>query len=508
MVRHGKLSKGCQTCRKRKIKCDQSSPSCSQCRKAGWVCPQYGDSVGRMFQYHDPSRFSTDQRGLSQDIDHAATSLQRMNGHSTPHNADHYSIPGYTVPNEIKQSLNDRAINYFLITNAFRDDAGLRGFYEYLPTYNMRTDKEVLTSLTAAALAAYGNRLRDRDLLKRARVYYGRSLRLVNRALESPMNAVRNSTMVSILLLNTFEGLTSEGPRSMAYSDGHVRGVMMVMKLRGQSLMDTRQGQQIFLHMCRCLITYCTIRPARVPADVIILRKHACKHLDTKDPAWMLDEMMIKLANLRAGVHDGEFPNHRSIIDLAVELDGELSLLSNDMHVAWGFGKCKPPESGSHLPTYHHFYPDLWVAYIWNYIHTCRLLLQGEIRDQLAQLSATSPSLSMEIHGRWVQSRQIMQRLISDICASVPQYRDRLSTTEIEQHGDGLGISKGGSNPVPTVAGVYFLLWPLLVAGEMTECSTERIWIINQCRLLGETTGIQRMITVADRLHHGGEALL
>lgn len=28
-------------------------PACNQCQKAGWKCPQYGDSLERMFQYPD-----------------------------------------------------------------------------------------------------------------------------------------------------------------------------------------------------------------------------------------------------------------------------------------------------------------------------------------------------------------------------------------------------------------------------------------------------------------------
>ncbi|KAF7630663.1 hypothetical protein AFLA_011284 [Aspergillus flavus NRRL3357] len=38
-------SKGCSLCRKRRIRCDQSRPHCSQCRKYGAVCPGYKRSL-------------------------------------------------------------------------------------------------------------------------------------------------------------------------------------------------------------------------------------------------------------------------------------------------------------------------------------------------------------------------------------------------------------------------------------------------------------------------------
>lgn len=42
--------KGCTECRKRKIKCDEHSPTCGQCRKAGRDCPIV-DSVFRLHPY-------------------------------------------------------------------------------------------------------------------------------------------------------------------------------------------------------------------------------------------------------------------------------------------------------------------------------------------------------------------------------------------------------------------------------------------------------------------------
>ncbi|PSS20642.1 hypothetical protein M430DRAFT_18795 [Amorphotheca resinae ATCC 22711] len=32
---------GCDTCRKRKIKCDRSEPACVNCVRSGWQCPGY-----------------------------------------------------------------------------------------------------------------------------------------------------------------------------------------------------------------------------------------------------------------------------------------------------------------------------------------------------------------------------------------------------------------------------------------------------------------------------------
>jgi hypothetical protein len=45
---------------------------------------------------------------------------------------------------------------------------------------------------------------------------------------------------------------------------------------------------------------------------------------------------------------------------------------------------------------------------------------------------------------------------------------------------------------VPSIAGAYFLLWPVMTAGHLTESTELREWIIDQCRSIGQITGIRR----------------
>ncbi|KAL5341027.1 hypothetical protein BJX70DRAFT_386890 [Aspergillus crustosus] len=487
MVRHGRLSKGCQTCRKRKIKCDQALPGCSQCRKAGWKCPQYGDAVERMFLYQDTDQLKR-QPGPK--------SVKPPRAPLTQAHPGECDVVSFTsIPGRIQQSVNDRAIEYFLFSHAFRDDGGLRGFYEYLPTYGIsRTDPELLTTLTATALAAFGKRLGNSDVLRQARHYYGRSLRLVNHALQCPIKVRKDSTIIAILLLNTFEGLMSDGRMSLAYSDGHMRGELMIMTLRGPKLLATRQGMQVFLHMSRCLITYCTLRPARLPEEVIELRKHAAQFMDTTSPAWVLEETMIKLAAFRADVNDGVFTDSEMFIAHAYQLDNELSALSNDMPPEWSFKRHDLQlTEGCGTLAYCHVYPDLWVTYTWNYIRACRLFLHKEVANWLTSIGDNSPLFFRALEFR--RSSHTVQQLVLDICASVPQYLGESSTLTTDKD--------PSANLVPGVAGAYFLIWPLLIAGDMTESATQRDWIIRQCRSISQITGIQRIAIVAESLERG-----
>ncbi|KAF2457650.1 hypothetical protein BDY21DRAFT_285624 [Lineolata rhizophorae] len=50
MVYCGKPSRGCQTCKSRRIKCDEIRPSCTQCNRTGRTCPGYPDEFDLIFR--------------------------------------------------------------------------------------------------------------------------------------------------------------------------------------------------------------------------------------------------------------------------------------------------------------------------------------------------------------------------------------------------------------------------------------------------------------------------
>ncbi|KAL3483189.1 hypothetical protein BJX62DRAFT_249795 [Aspergillus germanicus] len=489
MARRGRLSRGCQTCRKRKIKCDQILPGCTQCRKSGWICPGYADAVERMFQHqHLDSTISIVKPDTAR-VDERKTVKCRATRVSASAGAIVQPPSHPSLPKEITHPLNDRAIDYFLSTHALHDTGEIRGCYEYLFTFSITTWPETSTCLTAAALAAYGNACHSAEILKEARKYYGQSLQLVNAALADKVRASQTSTMISILLLNSFEALMSDALESMDYSDGHMRGVMMIMALRGPSLMESREGVQVFLHMCRCLITYCIMRPVEVPAEVVALRKHAARFLDTTNPAWMMEEVMIRLAKFRAEVEAGGIVESNDIINIVLRLDGELSELTSSLHRHGQFGTIATLDADTSLPGDHHVYPDMWYTYICNYSRTCRLILHRIIQDELERHS--SSGLLRKSHNLRSQSRLKSQELIGNIFASIPQYCDNMRQCPSPSGNDGA---------VPSIAGAYFLLWPVMTAGHLTESTELRDWIIDQCRTIGQMTGIRRANAIASVL--------
>ncbi|RAK97312.1 uncharacterized protein BO80DRAFT_496378 [Aspergillus ibericus CBS 121593] len=444
MVRHGRLSKGCQ--------CDQARPHCNQRLKSGWKCPQYDDSVERITLLCHP---------------HAPK-----------------------IPSQVIQTIECHAIDFFMSTHAFQEHGLIRGHYEYLSAFkdDVMANKRVLTSLKAVALAAYASRR-----------YYVSSLRYINSALSSRREAAEDGTLISILFLNTFEALTCEIRDSLYHREAHLRGISTIVELRGASLFRSRRGLQLFRRVFLCLSVSCLMHLVRMPTGLVKLHRSAAAYMDADDPAWKLSDIMVKLASFRTDVKSHAMSDSTSIIEAAKYVDRELHSLAEQMPPSWQFQTIDIAKTSDLvMETQYHIYPDVWVAAIWNNIRTCRLLLHLEIKSQLESILDTSPhTFSLSDAFQHQHSAITIQQLISNICASVPQYCGHLpllsGESSLTQPATLLQDTSNHHPPggIPITAGIYLLFWPLLNAGQITY------------RYIGDMTGIQQAFVLGDIVKAG-----
>ncbi len=420
---------------------------------------------------------------------------------------DGYHASVVTVPREITQPTNSRAIDYFLSTHVFRECGIPRGYYEYLTVFiaGIGNSQQLVTSLSAVALAAYANTFQHPDLLQEARRQYGYALRLVNTALSSPEETTKSSTLSAVLLLNTFHTLTGDTKDSFVPCVSHMIAAQSILGINGHGLVQSSTCLQLLLHVCWSLLqTYITCS-TRIPEQVINLREVAASALDTNDPGWKLSDLIINVAKFRADVKEGILLGRESIVQIALDLDLDVSSLADSMPIGWLFEPIPVKElSDLVFGTCYHVYPDQWVAHVWNNIRTSRLLLHKEIRTQLMNKLALSPlSFSESDALQYQNSTKILHQMISEICATVPQCSGYLHV--LAAGGQTLAAAPGFSeqtysltNGIPTIAGAYLILWPLLNAGQSTESDEQRNWIVKRTRYIGRLTGIRQAFVFAD----------
>lgn len=400
------------------------------------------------------------------------------------------------LPFSVSQMVDDYASAFFFAKHVFRESGVARGHFEFLTEYTtgLDTDATLSTSLKAATLAAYAHKFHYPVLVRKSRIYYGLALHGLRVAMQSPTEATKSSTIVAMMLLGTFETLNCENIDSLSSTDAHMTGAMRCISFRASQILKSHHGLQLFLQTSWCRLVTCILRSRPIPGELIETRRHAAKYLPTDDPAWKLSEIMGKLAQFRAELKLRVLCDTIKIVNIASCLDQELSALAENMSVEWEF-QCMLAEQDSELVfgSYYHVYPDLWMACIWNFIRACRLVLLKEIRLRASNApDVVLPVLSSRYGCNYRELDAVVEFLTSEICATVPQFCDYLQGLNVE-----VPFTK---TDVPTTASVYHLFWPLLNAAQATSLDIQRCWIIDRCRNIGHTTGIQQVFALADFL--------
>jgi hypothetical protein len=104
--------------------------------------------------------------------------------------------------------LNQQAACYFLANFVLVPKEGtMRGYFDFvLPLLKQRDPSQgLLLAFSAVSLAALGTRPNSKALLPKADLWYLNALKEINSALRDPMTASSDATLVSVMLMASFE---------------------------------------------------------------------------------------------------------------------------------------------------------------------------------------------------------------------------------------------------------------------------------------------------------------
>lgn len=204
MVNHGP-SKGCWTCRKRRVKCDEGRPSCHQCSRLGRDCGGYGpDTRTRSIRFKSQGSFS--QSSSSESRSRTRTDI---------------------VPATIVLSDESTAICFFLtsIVGLGRGFKSTQGFLEpLLPVVANEHPNSVLSTVVSAVSTKiwgfWKNPLRSYESPHSP---FTRALVHLQAALNDPVERSKDSTVLSVILMHFYEGVAARSmhrPSIRAHQDG------------------------------------------------------------------------------------------------------------------------------------------------------------------------------------------------------------------------------------------------------------------------------------------------
>ncbi|RDW88756.1 hypothetical protein BP6252_00788 [Coleophoma cylindrospora] len=625
MVYCGKPSKGCGSCRERKIRCDQAKPMCSQCARLDRKESEcvYRNLLDLSFRNESlaviekankprpspaprppkqkslsakslPTRRASSARGVSarpadarapvitdEQNSHIITWTANEPSHegasSTASTADLFTDDDawswswadasasyatdpapYTFPTAWSTSSSgydgssppyfddasyfcspaadyalsppaeDVAAGYFA-ANFITPSAGpSRGTWTYLEDFSSTgpsMDPMVNAGMTAIFVGAMSNQYRSQALVVRARREYASALNQINAALRSPTEAVKDSTLLSIMILSVYETITASNKMSVKAWTEHLNGAGALIRLRGTAQFKTATGRGLFLQVLNHYLMSCIQREIPLPNDFIDLRKEAAKYTDTTEPQWQSVNSIIEFAFFRAAVRAGRFSNLKEIIDTAINMDTILArkFAWESLPPSWHYETVFTDELPEvvHNGCYH-IYFDHFLTQIWNNMRTIRILLHEMIRVKLLEGFATAPAMFMDVKysSQLQRSTEILIKLRDDILRSVPQQLGYVTRRPFSSGPDDVesytaflnsetapslkaptaptSSSRFSTTPTARAIGGYFLLWPLYISG-MTRATTapQRAWIMARLRYIGQTMGIGQADAIA-----------
>ncbi|KAF6814399.1 C6 finger domain-containing protein [Colletotrichum sojae] len=492
MVYCGKPSKGCSSCRGRKVKCDQREPGCGQCEKRQQECPGYRNLVDLMFRdesSHVIKKASkTKARGLAKTAkvfanvpgsgldtsvsnelescgsepgikprsprrqsipphglklithDDSARSRQKQVPRLPPLSGyDHLREGSWSATTQpiplysLSPSDQERGTAFFFSRYVSIDENACHQNYDFIfdvwrPASMVpgRQVDGVMASMTAVGLAGLSALTRCPKTMDWARRSYGTALLLTNDALQDPSMAVKDTTMLSILILGTYEMLTGRTPQTVRAWQQHINGASALAKMRGLGQFQSTAGVRMFMMLTQTVLISCIQRNMPMPPALVELRDQLGVFSAPGDPNWRLSGPIYRVMQLRYDIKRGNIRQKDAIINRLVKLDQEFVDIISDLPESWMYRRVA-------LSQFHpavfdgfncHVFPALTLAATWNGVRSIRILVHETIIGELFDCFRGHDILSWSEEAKLQLSRSVdmLDRLRDAILASVPQH--------------------------------------------------------------------------------------
>ncbi|KAH7141522.1 hypothetical protein B0J13DRAFT_637253 [Dactylonectria estremocensis] len=420
-------SKGCQTCKQRRIKCDEGKPSCERCLRVGRQCGGYSKKPVIIRFREDTIKESA--------IEQAQKS---------PHQRQQVLVARKPslVP-ALSPVQRDVALAFFLghFATTGRDFESARGFFEVLSPV---VAKEAPSSAISTAVTAIATRMhtlwRDGATASPSTnclQTHSLALKRLQQALKDHKELTSQTTVLAALVLQFYENISAAWKRRRPASTHHEGAVALLMSQLSTNKSHAGYGGHLLAYILHNEVSSALSEQRPVPSRI---RSWINDDKIPLNPSTTLDIIGISIANvqtrfLRLLAQDNLDPalsqrdleevwnDLRSIDD---DLMGWMKTLPRD----WRPFKMRHVEKTSPpIATYsrsYDIYPSVQIAAVWNTWRCYRLMLLRialilihDRPDALPLKASNVDCFSTELPIiSWVEDS--IQELFDSVCESVP----------------------------------------------------------------------------------------
>ncbi|KAL4953596.1 hypothetical protein BDW69DRAFT_184315 [Aspergillus filifer] len=526
MVYPGGPSKGCYTCRARKVKCDEARPVCKRCIKGNRICGGY--------RILDESKKATVAKRSR------PTDLMRIAGEDP-----------------IAQQLANLALSPASLLGQNRDQerANLCSFYSRLVCLpqvqglhggllSVTTLPAILASLRQpvmrtsplpAALSALlltfvseKNNERHYGAVTKAMACYGNALKLTRRLMERCDEDRKGELVMTVFILGMYEDLNSSEDHVRTTSNSHLEGAMAFVRSQKCKSFGEDTSRRIYSALLnRALLTCFNDLTDTAPfiftlTDLQLLHgglqaESKPDYLNLYNCALLIIHIQLRQLERDIWTSYTSNPTDTPAIDAAFQATALLSTIaSTEQQMAeWPSTlsaesrymtiQLPPGEYVDLWSTEAHIYPSFtagndWSRYRMLQILACSMRLRayrilanplynygyGSCDVGVENVNEQLPSLASDIaitHGN-------IRTLAGDVCASMP-YHLGYRTNSSPSSGLRYPSESFPDGRYPRLLSACHIMWPLYVAGIVEGVNpAQRLWISRQLSFISGELGI------------------
>ncbi|KAI3339339.1 hypothetical protein F4824DRAFT_508711 [Ustulina deusta] len=516
MVYCGKPSRGCQMCRTRRIKCDETKPTCNQCSKSRRQCPGYMDDFDLMFRNETKATERRAQRANKKAL------AQKAEKHSSsPSDASSTYLCSPTSTNtsggsvvaspsfSIEEQASCHFISHFILMPKDGRTVGHMDFL--LPLLKQEgPDSHIQHAFNACALTFLNNRRGiGGGIWDRALTEYSMALAKTNAALQDRESQQSDASLAAVLLLGMFENVSAKQISSFNWGS-HIEGAVQLVKARGRKQVKTRVGFQLFIAVRTLMSVYC-LTASQAPSmgaewwlDSTVFSKTAAA----------IQRLMIKTSEIRAQI--------MQLIDTLTKTPENIELMldmirkakatdqevlewqqtqggSEDWHyktVAWEDSVLNGDYARAEVfPGRVDVYNDIWIGSVANSARTVRLILHSAIVRCAAWVC--SP-VDYRTTPEYATAAGVCRDAITDIIASVPYFLGwHLKRKDVSDKTNFGTFACGEEDSAKGLAG-YLVTWPLTcVISQDYATDAQRAWVLGRLRKIGVDLGVKYALAMS-----------
>ncbi|CAI9630183.1 unnamed protein product [Alternaria burnsii] len=441
MVNRG-VSQGCNTCKKRRVKCDEAKPMCNECIRVGRQCAGYGKPQVRV-RFRDLTaqylNIPPDQTVTARTHDCENQGLKRMRKGSYVQQSARGQLYLLAIPESLLPKQLDIAVTFYLryITDVGRSLQSTRGFLEFVrPVLASESHKSALSAAVDAAAIKLWALLRPSDITASLPIKLHReALAKLQQAISTSKERRKDAVILATLVLQHLDSLTAVFGRHEPRST-HRKGALALLTQNGRDTKSSKYHPHLLGNLFHSRVSFCVRNNISMTATELEWLQTEVIPALPNSPSFQLDVIGLSVSRLQNTFYHLASQGNTVLAASEVlpviiqDVDAQLRAWLDEVPNIW-FPRRISDEIfiSSSIPTYHgscDIYPSVQVANICNVWRMYRLIVESirtEITHALRVVSeggfaASTKELLSDEGGRHRET----QNLVESICRSIPFY--------------------------------------------------------------------------------------